>query len=177
MSAVRLLVLGAIRQLGTAHGYAVRRQLENWHVETWTTVRSGSIYHAIGQLHKEGKLEAHGSQTGERGSERLMFSITAAGEEEFFVLLDKALSRFELSELSTGIAFIGELPPAKAKRLLDDLHKRLCANRDHLAALAASTPHEGGAPRLYDLLGIWHAYLDTTASSVKRLGKRVMEKQ
>ncbi len=55
---VRLLVLGVVRLLGEAHGYAVHRELMSWRVDTWTAVKPPSIYHAVKQLEREDKLRA-----------------------------------------------------------------------------------------------------------------------
>ncbi|MFK4273910.1 PadR family transcriptional regulator, partial [Streptomyces milbemycinicus] len=46
MSAIRLLVLGAVRQHGRAHGYQVRNDLEFWGAHEWSNAKPGSIYHA-----------------------------------------------------------------------------------------------------------------------------------
>ncbi|AEH87308.1 MULTISPECIES: PadR family transcriptional regulator [Mesorhizobium] len=169
MNVIRLLVYGAIRELGAAHGYAVRRQLDNWHVETWAKVRSGSVYHAIGQLQKEGKLVERGREDGERGADRTAFALTHDGEAEFFGLLEEALGSFELTHLSAGIAFLDLLAPERARMLLVALHDRLTANRDHLTRLAAATTRQKTAPRTSDLLELWIGYLEVTARAVDQL--------
>ncbi|MGY3693042.1 DNA-binding PadR family transcriptional regulator [Bradyrhizobium sp. USDA 3240] len=173
MNVTRLLVLGTIRYLGTAHGYAVRRQLDDWRVETWTTVRSGSVYHALGQLHKEGKLATSGSEAGARGTERTVFSLTPNGTTEFFSLLEKALGSFDLPELSAGIAFLGQLPPQRAQSLLASLHERLNANKEFLQKLAENMPNDQAVPRTADLLDLWASHLEATARSVARLEMKI----
>ncbi|WP_369523890.1 PadR family transcriptional regulator [Brucella anthropi] len=173
MNVTRLLVLGTIRHLGTAHGYAVRRQLEEWRVETWTTVRSGSVYHALAQLHKEGKLETSGSEVGERGAERIIFAMAPDGETEFFGLLEEALGSFDLPQLSAGIAFLGQLSPSRAEDLLASLHERLSANKEFLQKLAADMPDDQAVPRTVDLLDLWASYLEATARSVNRLKSKI----
>ncbi|MBE1582569.1 PadR family transcriptional regulator [Nonomuraea angiospora] len=57
MSATRLLVLGVVRLHGQAHGYLVGSELESWEAGQWAGLRSGSIYHALRQLAKEGLLD------------------------------------------------------------------------------------------------------------------------
>lgn len=59
MSAIRLLVLGAVRQHGRAHGYQVRNDLEYWGAHEWSNAKPGSIYHALKQMAKQGLLRAH----------------------------------------------------------------------------------------------------------------------
>ncbi|HEY8987049.1 MAG TPA: PadR family transcriptional regulator, partial [Streptomyces sp.] len=44
MSAIRLLVLNAVRQHGRAHGYQVRSDLEYWGAHEWSNAKPGSIY-------------------------------------------------------------------------------------------------------------------------------------
>ena len=50
MSAVRMLVLGVLRNLGQAHGYQVRRELLTWRADAWAHVDPGSIYQALRTL-------------------------------------------------------------------------------------------------------------------------------
>ncbi|NEE20007.1 PadR family transcriptional regulator, partial [Streptomyces sp. SID7499] len=54
MSAIRLLVLGAVRMHGRAHGYQVRNDLEYWGAHEWSNAKPGSIYHALKQMAKQG---------------------------------------------------------------------------------------------------------------------------
>ncbi|MDB5059778.1 MAG: hypothetical protein JWO59_3250, partial [Chloroflexi bacterium] len=79
MSVIRLVVLGVIRMRGQAHGYAVHRELLSWRVETWTTVKPGSIYHALKQLAKEGKLRAAGTEESTEGPGRTLYALTHEG--------------------------------------------------------------------------------------------------
>ncbi|MFD2356099.1 PadR family transcriptional regulator [Nonomuraea ferruginea] len=58
MSVVRLLVLGAVRRRGSAHGYQVRSDLESWGAHEWAGLKPGSIYHALRQMAAEGLLRA-----------------------------------------------------------------------------------------------------------------------
>lgn len=45
MTAIRLLVLGAVRRHGRAHGYQVRADLESWGAHEWARATSSSVYH------------------------------------------------------------------------------------------------------------------------------------
>ena len=124
MTVVRLLVLGAIRVRGQAHGYAVHRELLSWKVETWTAVKPGSIYHALKQLTREGKLDAVGTQVSTEGPGRLLYELTQAGEAEFHQLLYSALSSIQMAELSAGVAFMQTLPRQRVVELLREQHRR-----------------------------------------------------
>ncbi|MEU1800193.1 PadR family transcriptional regulator [Streptomyces sp. NPDC019937] len=123
MSAIRLLVLGAVRQHGRAHGYQVRNDLEFWGAHEWSNAKPGSIYHALKQMAKQGLMRAHDvapSTVG--GPPRTEYELTAAGEEEYFRLLRDALLRHDqkIDELTAGVGFIVDLPRGEAIALLKE---------------------------------------------------------
>jgi DNA-binding PadR family transcriptional regulator len=173
MSTVRLLVLGACRRHGRVHGYAVHRELADWRIETWTRVRPGSVYHALGQLTTEGKLRAVGEEPGARGPGRTVYELTPAGETEFVALLETALSSFAIEELGTGVAFMDQLPREHVLRLLGTTHERLVAARDGLRMLLAQHPDRTPPPHTRDLLELWIGDLTATAHWLEALRHRV----
>ncbi|MFF3553762.1 PadR family transcriptional regulator [Streptomyces tsukubensis] len=121
MSAIRLLVLGSVRQHGRAHGYQVRNDLEYWGAHEWSNAKPGSIYHALKQMAKQGLLLAHEiAPSTAGGPPRTEYEITAAGTEEFFSLLRESLINWEqkMDSLSAGLGFIVELERAEAVGLL-----------------------------------------------------------
>lgn len=163
-------MLGVIRELGPSHGYAIRRTLDDWHVQTWTRLHSGSVYHALQQLTKEGLLESGAPEPGNRGPGKVTFTITTAGQTEFYNQLREALSSFDIVELSAGIAFLGELPDAEAQSRLSDTIDRLKENVDRLALIASKTPSSTAAPRTKDILELWRANLAAIATSLEAIG-------
>src|SRR5690606_35597363 len=88
MSATRLLVLGTVRIFGTAHGYLVHNELTTWGADEWANVKWGSIYHALRQMATKGLLD---STVTDDHLGRVDYTITPAGDEEFFRLLRSAL--------------------------------------------------------------------------------------
>ncbi|MEU1786387.1 PadR family transcriptional regulator [Streptomyces sparsogenes] len=123
MSAIRLLVLGAVRQHGRAHGYQVRNDLEFWGAHEWSNAKPGSIYHALKQMAKQGLLLAHDiapSTVG--GPPRTEYELTDRGEEEYFRLLRDSLVRHDqkIDELTAGVGFLVDLPRAEAISLLKE---------------------------------------------------------
>jgi DNA-binding PadR family transcriptional regulator len=121
VSAIRLLVLGAVRERGRAHGYQVRADLESWGAHEWSTAKPGSIYHALRQLAKQGLLRAHDlapSTTG--GPPRVEYELTEEGDAEFLGLLRTALARHDqkIDELTAGVGFLACLPREEAIALL-----------------------------------------------------------
>ena len=121
MSAIRLLVLGAVRQHGTAHGYQVRNDLEFWGAHEWSNAKPGSIYHALKQMAKQRLLYAHETAPSTVGGPpRTQYELTDAGEEEFMRLLRHALTAIDEKPdmLTTGVGFIVDLPRGEAIGLL-----------------------------------------------------------
>ncbi|MFE6861220.1 PadR family transcriptional regulator [Nocardia sp. NPDC057668] len=121
MSAIRLLVLGAVRQHGRAHGYQVRNDLEFWGAHEWSNAKAGSIYHALKQMAKQGLLLAHEvapSTVG--GPPRVEYEITERGTAEYRALLREALTSYDqkMDMLSAAIGFMVDLPRAEAVALL-----------------------------------------------------------
>jgi len=120
MSATRLLVLGVVRMYGKAHGYQVRRELLTWSADKWGNVQPGSIYHALKKMNSEGLLEQVDVEPGKSGPDRTAYRLTDEGEQEYQVLLAKALSDPELDhpEVSAAISLMTTLPRQRVITLL-----------------------------------------------------------
>lgn len=121
MTATKLLILASVRELGTGHGYQVRRALEERGVHLWANIQQGSIYHALRALHSDGLLsEAASSKGHTRGPARTEYAMTEAGHEAFFDLLKKALSSHDvgISETIAGVGLMTELPRQQVIELL-----------------------------------------------------------
>ncbi|HEY4223618.1 MAG TPA: PadR family transcriptional regulator [Myxococcota bacterium] len=96
MSTTRMLVLGVVKMFQPVHGYDVRRELLEWHVDEWARVAPGSIYNALKTLTKEGLLKSAGTdQIGGR-PERTLFKITPVGERELDTLLRETLWQWSM---------------------------------------------------------------------------------
>jgi DNA-binding PadR family transcriptional regulator len=170
---VRLLVLGVIRMRGKAHGYGVMRELLDWRVETWTSVKPGSIYHALKQLTKEDKLLDFGLADGSDAPGRVCYALTPEGEGEFQALLVAALSSFQLEELGAGVAFMQALPRQQVLALLKDQHRRAVENHHHLDGLVDQFPQRDEPPHTADLLTLWSGSLAATAAWTEDLIRRL----
>ena len=120
MSATRLLVLGVVRMYGRAHGYQVRRELLTWSADKWASVQPGSIYHALKKMTAEDLLEQVDVEPGDSGPDRTAYRLTGEGEQEYQVLLSKALSDPALNhpDLSAAISLMTTLPRARVINLL-----------------------------------------------------------
>ncbi len=159
MSAIRLLVLGAVRQHGRAHGYQVRNDLEYWGAHEWSHAKPGSIYHALKQMAKQGLLRAHEvAPSAVGGPPRVEYELTDAGTEEYFVLLREALTTYDqkVDVLSAGIGFMVDLPRAEAVELL---RRRVRALDEWRASVTDYYTPEGGPEQLGHIGEIMHMWL------------------
>jgi DNA-binding PadR family transcriptional regulator len=132
MSAIRLLVLGAVRRHGRAHGYQVRNDLEFWGAHEWGNIKPGSIYHALKQMARQGLLHAFDTAPSPAGGPpRTEYELTGAGTAEYFALLRGALTTPDKPDLlSAGLGFLPDLTRAEAIGLLEQRVKNLRAWRD-----------------------------------------------
>ncbi|MEU6479737.1 PadR family transcriptional regulator [Streptomyces sp. NPDC047017] len=158
MSPIRLLVLGAVRQHGRAHGYQVRNDLEYWGAHEWSSAKPGSIYHALKQMTKQGLLIAHEvapSTVG--GPPRVEYELNDDGTAEYFRLLRDALSSHEQKsdELSAGLGFMVDLSRGEAVALLRERVSGL--ERWRSAVTVYYTPEAGPEQlgHIGELMNLW----------------------
>ncbi|MEV8066025.1 PadR family transcriptional regulator [Streptomyces sp. NPDC085995] len=176
MSAIRLLVLGAVRQHGRAHGYQVRGDLEYWGAHEWSNAKPGSVYHALKQLAKQGLLLAHETAPSTAGGPpRTEYEITDAGAEEYFRLLREALVAYDqrTDVRSAAIGFLVDLPRAEAIALLKERIRRIGRWRSEV------TEHyvpEGGPEQLGhigEIMNLWVHTADSEAAWTQGLVDRL----
>jgi DNA-binding PadR family transcriptional regulator len=173
VAVVRLFVLGVIRMHGQTHGYALHRQLLDWRIDTWTRVRPGSIYHALKQVTKEGKLRVVGVEGSSQGPGRTLYELTPEGETEYRQLLDAALSSIDLTELGAGIAFMQTLPRQHVIDLLAEQHRRATEISVGLDRMMPAFPHRDEPPHVQDLLALWSTGVAATAGWTEALIRRL----
>lgn len=178
MSAVRLLVLGAIRRRGRAHGYQVRADLEAWGAHEWSTAASGSIYHALKAMTGQGLLHAHElAPSVAGGPPRIEYELTGAGDDAYLALLRSALSSHEprLDLLSAAVGLIEDLPRAEAIRLL---RQRAAAMAEWRASITTELPEgtdlDAWGP-VGEVIGLWLHTAESRAAWTDRLIRRLEE--
>ncbi|MEU4212127.1 PadR family transcriptional regulator [Streptomyces sp. NPDC026206] len=175
MSAIRLLVLGAVRQHGRAHGYQVRGDLEFWGAHEWSNAKPGSIYHALKTMAKQGLLVAHDVAPSEAGGPpRTEYELTGVGEQEYLKLLREALSSVDqkVDVLTAGVGFIVDLPRAEAIALLKQRLAGLEEWRDDIRR--RWTPAEGEDwGHIGEIMGMWVHTADSGAQWTRGLVERL----
>ncbi|MDI3389592.1 PadR family transcriptional regulator [Streptomyces sp. B-S-A8] len=178
MSVIRLLVLGAVRMHGRAHGYQVRNDLEFWGAHEWSNAKPGSIYHALKQMAKQGLLKAHEiAPSTAGGPPRTEYEITEQGTEEYLKLLREALTSYDqkLDVLSAGIGFIVDLPRAEAVELLKKRVEGLQQWRTSVTEYY--TPEEGPEQlgHIGEIMNFWVHSADAGAEWTRGLIQRIEE--
>lgn len=176
MSAIRLLVLGAVRQHGRAHGYQVRNDLEYWGAHEWSNAKPGSIYHALKQMAKQGLLHAHETAPSTAGGPpRTEYEITETGEEEFLTLLRASLTAYDQKPdiLSAALGFMVDLGRAE---VLDLLRERIRAIEEWRRSVTEYyTPAEGPSAlgHIGEIMNFWVHAADTGAEWTRGLVARI----
>jgi DNA-binding PadR family transcriptional regulator len=164
MSAIRLLVLGAVRRRGRAHGYQVRTDLEAWGAHEWSNAASGSVYHALKAMSGQGLLRAHETTPSEAGGPpRIEYEVTDEGQREYFTLLRAALSSHDprLDVIAAAVGLIDDLPRGEA---IDLLRQRAQAMEEWRAGIAEHLPPDTDLETwgpVGEVIGLW---LHTAAS-------------
>lgn len=164
MSAIRLLVLGAVRQHGRAHGYQVRNDLEYWGAHEWSNAKPGSIYHALKQMAKQGLLVAHEvAPSTAGGPPRTEYEITEEGTREFLDLLREAIVSYDqkMDVLSAAIGFVVDLERSEALALL---RRRIAAIEEWRAAVTEHYIPEDGPEALGHIGEIMHLWVHSADS-------------
>jgi DNA-binding PadR family transcriptional regulator len=129
MSTTRLMILGLVRWMQPVHGYDVKRELESWQADEWTTIATGSIYHALRKMAEDGLLEEVSTeQVGARPA-RTTYRCTAKGEQEFEELLRRYWWNYATptDPFQAGFAFLPALPADEAVAALRNRARRLRA--------------------------------------------------
>ncbi|MFJ1731000.1 PadR family transcriptional regulator [Streptomyces sp. NPDC088254] len=176
MSAIRLLVLGAVRQHGRAHGYQVRNDLEYWGAHEWSTAKPGSIYHALKQMAKQGLLHEHEvAPSTAGGPPRTEYEITDRGVEEYLRLVREALTAYDqkMDVKSAAIGFIVDLPRAEAVGLLQERIRRIEEWRS--AVTEHYVPEQGPAQlgHIGEIMNLWVHTADAEAEWTRGLIARI----
>ncbi|MGD6744743.1 helix-turn-helix transcriptional regulator [Streptomyces sp. BH106] len=176
MSAIRLLVLGAVRQHGRAHGYQVRNDLEYWGAHEWSNAKPGSIYHALKQMAKQGLLRAHEvapSTVG--GPPRTEYELTDQGQEEYLALVRASLTSYDQRPdiLTAALGCMVDLPREEVVGLLKERVRHMEEWRRSVTEYY--TPEDGPEQlgHIGEIMNHWVFSADTGAQWTKGLIARI----
>ncbi|MGY0017710.1 PadR family transcriptional regulator [Streptomyces sp. cg35] len=176
MSAIRLLVLGAVRQHGRAHGYQVRNDLEYWGAHEWSNAKPGSIYHALKQMAKQGLLVAHEiAPSTAGGPPRTEYEITEQGTEEYLALLRESLTAYDQRPdiLTAALGFMVDLPRGEAVALLEERVRRIEEWRGSVTGYYTPEGGPGQLGHIGEIMNYWVYSADTGAAWTRGLIGRI----
>ncbi|MFD0312248.1 PadR family transcriptional regulator [Streptomyces sp. NPDC127119] len=176
MSAIRLLVLGAVRQHGRAHGYQVRNDLEYWGAHEWSNAKPGSIYHALKQMAKQGMLIAHEiapSTVG--GPPRTEYEITEKGTAEYLSLLRESLTSYDQKPdvLSAALGFVVDLGREEALELLEERVRGIEEWRTAVTEHYVPDDGPGQLGHIGEIMNFWVHSADSGAEWTRGLIQRI----
>ncbi|WP_097867766.1 PadR family transcriptional regulator [Streptomyces sp. rh34] len=176
MSAIRLLVLGAVRMHGRAHGYQVRNDLEYWGAHEWSNAKPGSIYHALKQMAKQGLLLAHETAPSTAGGPpRTEYEVTDEGLAEYRALLRDAIRSYDqqMDVLSAAVGFIVDLPREEAVALLKERVEAM--KRWRASVTEHYTPEDGpeSLGHIGEIMNLWVHSADAGVEWTRGLIARV----
>ncbi|MFD7049553.1 PadR family transcriptional regulator [Streptomyces mirabilis] len=176
MSAIRLLVLGAVRQHGRAHGYQVRNDLEYWGAHEWSNAKPGSIYHALKQMAKQGLLLAHEiAPSTAGGPPRTEYEITDQGTEEYFTLLRRSLTAYDQKPdiLSAALGFMVDLGRAETLELLRERVRAIEQWRKSVTGYYTPEDGPGQLGHIGEIMNFWVHSADSGAQWTRGLIERI----
>ncbi|GAA4987086.1 PadR family transcriptional regulator [Streptomyces hyderabadensis] len=176
MSAIRLLVLGAVRQHGRAHGYQVRNDLEYWGAHEWSNAKPGSIYHALKQMAKQGLLLAHEiAPSTAGGPPRVEYEVTEQGTEEYLTLLRAYLTAYDQRPdvLTAALGFMVDLPRQEALALLEERVRKIEEWRAAVTEYYLPAEGPGQYGHIGEIMNYWVHSADSGAEWTRGLIERV----
>ena len=133
---LELAILGLLKER-PMHGYQLSRELTEQLGGLWK-VSYGSLYPTLKRLEREGAVEQVPGTSAGTGRKRLVYRITAPGEQLFLKLLEEPPSdtQAEDARFRIRLAFFRYLPPETRIRLLErrraTLEDRLSTIKDSL---------------------------------------------
>lgn len=176
MSAIRLLVLGAVRRRRRAHGYQVRNDLEYWGAHEWSNAKPGSIYHALKQMAKQGLLLAHEiapSTVG--GPPRTEYEITPQGTEEYLRLVRESLTAYDQKPdiLSAALGTMVDLGREEVLGLLEERVRSIEKWRRSVTEYYTPEDGPGQLGHIGEIMNYWIHSADTGADWTLGLINRI----
>jgi DNA-binding PadR family transcriptional regulator len=164
----RLVILGFLLS-GPFSGYQLHR-LAATHGEFYSDLKKANLYYLLARMEQEGLVSVR-MEGGARGPrrERLVYSITGAGRDEFESLLRQVLHDYQPVHTGVEVATIllDHLSPDEARGILEDRREIVEAHRSRAAVeLGPVEPGTAGDHRLL-MVDAELAWLDRTLTRMR----------
>lgn len=113
-----IVVLGLLKER-PMHGYQIKHQIEERHLDRWVHVSLPSIYNTLNRLENKELIGSRREKVGKM-PERIIYHITPKGETAFSRLVERALVNGKLPESTfwLGVAFLQGLERRKVEKCL-----------------------------------------------------------
>jgi DNA-binding PadR family transcriptional regulator len=141
MNIAKLVVLGALENLGRGSGYDIIQELNLKKIDRWTDIKKGSVYYALRELAKEGAIDAVEQTKVGRYPDKTIFQVTKEGRELFDSLQEEAFLGlfphfygFKIA-LKFNTRRSAEEIEGFAVRAIERIDRQLAAMDEHLGTL------------------------------------------
>lgn len=127
----------------TMHPYELHQVLRDRATDRLVKVRPGSLYHTVDRLHRDGLVEAVGTDRAGNRPERTTYAITPAGRDALSSSVSAMIAApvNEYPRLPLALAEAHHLPRETVVDLLRDRRRRL---EEELATLRGGVTHVTG---------------------------------
>ena len=126
----KTVILGMLAK-GQMHGYEIKRRVKELLGES-ADINFGSIYYGLKSYVKKGWVDHLGDEPGKGSPERSIYKITAEGQNQLAVFLEKNLSNTQspLSSFEVGLALAEYLPENRSLEILEKRYLDIKASYD-----------------------------------------------
>ncbi len=125
MATIDLIVLGMLKKESLS-AYDIQKMVEFRHISKWVKISTPSIYKKVIQLEEKGLITSM-TVKGENLADKVIYSLTDAGKDEFVKLME-AISDSPIRiflDFNAVVVNIGELPIKKQKHCISQIEKNI----------------------------------------------------
>ncbi len=157
MNISKFVVLGTLDYMGSASGYDIIRELDKKMISKWTTVKKGSVYHALKALGQKGDVRETTRMKKGAFPTMTLYEVTKSGRELFDEMQEEAFLGLypHFYGLKIGLKFNVRRTPEEIKRFalraIEIIDKTLNGMDLYLDSLP-----KGGARQEFDRFFIEH---------------------
>lgn len=177
LTPLSLAALGLLHEQ-PMHPYEISQTMRNRHMDYCIKLKFGSLYHTVETLLREGLIEPQETVREGRRPERTVYSITAAGREEFRARLSDMLAvpAREYADFAAGLKFIWHLERTTALALLEERQGAIEAELEHSRAVLQMLDQKGLRRLSYLELEHARAMQEAELAWLRGLAREISEK-
>jgi DNA-binding PadR family transcriptional regulator len=171
-----LLILGLLRR-GPLYGYELHR-IVRAHGELYADLKKANLYYLLDRLAKDGYLSVR-AEPGTRGArgERLIYTLTEAGQTHFNALLREVLRSYDAihTGVEVAIVFLRLLPIHEAIVLMEERQRVISEHHVKMISELGNSKQDGilaviASDHMLSLIDAELAWLDRSLMRLKKYG-------